>query len=51
MAREYDIKLVEAIKNKQYTEDRREVSVIVKPIPDCDIDGAMDPRVYKGAKK
>ncbi|MBM7689158.1 alpha/beta hydrolase [Enterococcus ureilyticus] len=51
MAREYDIKLVEAIRNKQYTETRRDVTVMVKPIPDCAIDGAMDPRVYKGAKK
>ncbi|MEG2707590.1 MAG: alpha/beta hydrolase [Vagococcus sp.] len=51
MPREYDVSLVKKIKEKQYKEIRRDVEIIVKPIPDCDIDGTMDPRVYKGAKK
>ena len=51
MSRQYDEKLVKAIKDKQYTEMRRDVEIIVKPIPDCDDKGAVDPRLLKSSKK
>lgn len=51
MVRKYDINLVHTIREKQYTEIRRDVPVIIKPIPDCDIKGAMDPRLYHNSKK
>lgn len=51
MAQKYDPQLVKKIQEKQYKEIKRGVEVIVKPIPDSDIKGAMDPRVYRSAKK
>lgn len=50
MSKKYSDKLVDAIREKQYTEQRIGVDVIIKPIPDCDIKGAMDPRLYDNSK-
>ncbi len=51
MSRQYDESLVQKIKEKQYTEIKRGVKVIVKPIPDDDRKGDMDPRLLKSSKK
>lgn len=51
MTRKYDMALVDKIKEKQYQIKRRDVAITVKPIPDCDITGAMDPRLYQTQKK
>lgn len=51
MARKYSANLVDEIVKKQYIELIDGVEVIVKPIPDCDIEGAMDPRLYVSSKK
>ncbi len=51
MSRKYSEHLVKAIRDGQYEDHKRGVSVIMKPIPDCDIDGAMDPRLYESSKK
>lgn len=51
MSRKYDISLVQKIKDKQYIENKKGVDVIIKPIPDSDIKGAMDPRLYRSMKK
>ena len=51
MARKYNINLVHTNREKQYTEIRRDVPVIIKPISDFDIKGAMDPRLYQSSKK
>lgn len=51
MSRKYDEQLVQMIKDKQYLTSKRGVKVIVKPIPDLAIKGAMDPRLYQSIKK
>lgn len=51
MSRKYDPELVKKIQEKQYKEVKRGVEIIVKPIPDSDIKGAVDPRLYKSLKK
>ena len=51
MTRTYDNYLVTTIKEKQYISTIRDVETTVKPIPDCDIEGAMDPRLYKSQRK
>lgn len=50
MSKKYSDKLVDAIREKQYKDQRIGVDVIIKPIPDCDIKGAMDPRLYDNSK-
>ena len=51
MSRKYSERLVDEIRNKQYETNVRGVDVVMKPIPDCDIKGAMDPRLYDNSKK
>lgn len=51
MSRKYEKSLVKAIEEKQYKENRRGVEIIVKPIPDFEGKGAMDPRLLKSTKK
>lgn len=51
MARNYEESLVQAISDKQYIEMIDGEEVIIKPIPDCDIPGACDPRVYALTKR
>lgn len=50
MGRKYDISLVERIRRKQYETMYRGVWLTMKPIPDCDLEGAMDPRVLERNK-
>lgn len=51
MNRKYDLSLLDKIKEKEYIENINDVEVLIKPIPDSDIKGAMDPRVYRSMKK
>ena len=51
MSRKYDKHLVTAIKEKEYQTTRRGVEMTVKPIPDFEGIGAMDPRLLKSSKK
>lgn len=51
MEKMYSEELLNAIKEKQYHMDYEGVDVLVKPIPDCDIDGMMDTRLYQDNKK
>ncbi|WP_092649562.1 alpha/beta hydrolase [Isobaculum melis] len=51
MTRKYDKQLLNEIVEKQTTATVDGVEVLFKPIPDCDIKGAMDPRLYKEMKK
>lgn len=50
MSRKYSESLVTSIQEKQYETSVRGVDVVMKPIPDCDIKGAMDPRLYENSK-
>lgn len=51
MERKYPESLVVDIKQKQETVIIDDIEVMLKNIPDCDIKGAMDPRLYKEMKK
>ncbi|MGX7025706.1 alpha/beta hydrolase [Vagococcus hydrophili] len=51
MKRNYEAVLAEKIREQQYQVTHRDVPVTIKPIPDCDITGAMDPRLYQNQKK
>lgn len=51
MERKYNQNLVEQIQKKQYVTKMNGIDVIVKPIPDCDEEGMMDPRLYHDNKK
>ena len=51
MTQQYDKKLVTIIREKQYQEIKRGVEITVKPIPDFEGKGAMDPRLLKSSKK
>lgn len=50
MAKKYDEKLVQALKDRQTVEDYHGAPVLVKNLPDCDEKGAMDPRLYRDQK-
>ena len=50
MPRKYDKKLLTDIIKKQKNEVVDDVTILFKPIPDCDIKGTMDPRLYKEMK-
>jgi acetyl esterase len=47
----YNIKLVEAIKNKAFTRKQNEVEIICRPIPDQEREHALDPRILELALK
>lgn len=51
MGRHYDQQLLKDIIEKQEKAVVDEVEILFKPIPDCEIKGAMDPRIYKQMKK
>lgn len=51
MSKKYSDDLITQIHNKQHTETIDGLSVVVKEIPDLDIEGAMDPRLYKSQRK
>lgn len=48
--RKYNQDLVSKIKDNETIIVKQGVEVINKPIPDCDIKGAMDPRLYKSSR-
>jgi acetyl esterase/lipase len=45
MERHFDPSLLEAINRRQYTLNERGIEIIIKPIPDDERPGAMDPRM------
>ena len=51
MGKQYEDKLVSALKQRQKVEDYHGAPVLVKYLPDCDERGAMDPRLYRDQKK
>lgn len=51
MKKKYEDELVNTIIKKQYVKKVNGIDVLVKPIPDCDEDGMMDPRLYQDNKK
>lgn len=51
MARKYSMKLLDDMVKRQYVELIDGEEVTIKPIPDSDIPGAMDPRLYASMKK
>lgn len=50
MARKYDMKLVDLLKERVITEDFKGTKIIVKKLPDSDEEGAMDNRLYEDSK-
>lgn len=51
MAKQYEERLVQALKDRQTLEDYCGAPLLVKNLPDCDEKGAMDPRLYRDQKK
>lgn len=51
MPRKYDKKRLNEMLNKQETALVDKVEIVFKNMPDCDIKGAMEPRLYKDMKK
>ena len=51
MNKKYSEELLQNISQKQYIEKINGIDVIMKPIPDCDEEGMMDPRLYHDNKK
>lgn len=51
MTRKYSNELLERIHQRQEVKDINGIEVLVKNIPDCDVKGSMDPRLYKDSKK
>lgn len=50
MEKKYDEALVKAIRNKQYEKEINGIKVIMKPVPEDQEEGMMDPRLYKDSK-
>ena len=51
MARKYDIELLQQIKEQEYKSTLFDIDVLIKPVPDSDLDGVIDPRLFKSSKK
>ncbi len=51
MERKYNQDLLDKIKERQTVTKIHGVDVIVKNLPDCDENGAIDPRLYEDSKK
>lgn len=51
MARKYDTKLVDLLKERIEKQDFKGTEIIIKKLPDSDEAGAMDPRLYEDSKK
>ena len=51
MGRNYKMELVEKIEKIQYVDDIDGLDVLIKPIPDGENEGEMDPRIYPGFRK
>lgn len=50
MARKYDVQLVDLLKERQVEDHYMGAPIIIKRLPDCDEEGAMDPRLYEDMK-
>lgn len=46
--RRYTQQTLDAIKNRQYTVVEDGLEILIKPIPETDVPGVMDPRLYAG---
>ena len=51
MTRKYDIRLLEKLKEREGKGNYKGQELIIKRLPDCDEDGAMDPRLFEDQKK
>lgn len=51
MTRKYAIELVKKLKERQITGNYKGQELVIKRLPDCDEDGAMDPRLFKDQEK
>lgn len=51
MKKKYSDELLQKIKDKEYVTQINGIDVLMKPIPDCDEEGMMDPRLYHDNKK
>lgn len=51
MARQYHIELVNLLKSRAIKSEYKGTELIIKRLPDCDEDGAMDLRLYNDSKK
>lgn len=49
--KKYEDTLLKGLKEKETTENYHGVPILVKNLPDCDVKGAMDPRLYRDSKK
>lgn len=50
MTRKYDMHLVDLLKERQVEDQYMGTPIIIKRLPDCDEEGAMDPRLYEDMK-
>lgn len=50
MTRKYDMHLVDLLKERQVEDQYMGAPIIIKRLPDCDEEGAMDPRLYEDMK-
>lgn len=51
MARKYDVELVKKLKERAVKGEYKGAELVIKRLPDCDEEGAMDPRLYEDSKK
>lgn len=51
MAKKYTEEILQAIHQKEYVKKINDVDVIIKPIPENEEEGKMDPRLYRDNKK
>lgn len=51
MNKKYNEELLKKIQEKQFVKKMNGIDVLIKPIPDCDEEGMMDPRLYSDSKK
>lgn len=47
MDKKYSEELLKKIQEKQFVKKVNGIDVLIKPIPDCDEEGMMDPRLYR----
>ena len=48
--RKYSLKLLNSMKSKAYRSNVDGLDVLIKPVPDRDALGVMDPRVYEESR-
>lgn len=51
MSKKYTDELLQAIHQKEYVKKVNDIDVIIKPIPENEEEGKMDPRLYRDNKK